>query len=76
MKKIIIILVTVITLTLISCEAEPDCGCGVVENVTQFNYPGGQSFGGYKLRNVCTGEITTYSYTGTPPRNGSTICNE
>lgn len=76
MKKLILIIaVTISTLVVTSCEPQDDCTCGVVENVTQFTLPGGQSFGGYRLRNICTGQISNHTYKGVPPRNGTTLCD-
>lgn len=75
MKKLTLILGTLLLILNTSCEVEPDCGCGTVQNVSQFNLPGGNSFGGYQLRNICTGEVTNYQFTGSAPTNGSIICN-
>lgn len=67
MKKLLLL----VAIVFISCESEPDCDCDRVQpNVTNFNIPG-SSFGSYTTKNDCSGEVKTFSYTGTPPRVGS-----
>jgi hypothetical protein len=70
MKKIFTL--AILSVCLLSCtnDDEPDCNCDRVVEVTQFTIPG-QTFGGYKTVNDCSGETRTYQYTGTPPREGS-----
>lgn len=70
MKKLLLL----IAIIFISCESEtePDCDCDRVQpNVTHFSMPDGSSFGGYTTKNDCSGEVKTFSYTGTPPQVGS-----
>lgn len=74
MKKLTIIIAALLLTIATSCEVEPDCGCGVVQSGNQFNLPG-SSFGTYRIKNNCTGEIISYSYNGTPPSPGTIICN-
>jgi len=72
MKTIkMIVLVAILALT--SCEdIAPDCNCDrVIDPISQFRLPNGYTWGAYKTKNDCTGEITIRQYEGVAPRVGS-----
>lgn len=71
MKSKFITILGVLTLLGCSKDDEKNCNCNrVIEPVSHFNLPNGQSFGGYQTKNDCSGEVKNHQYTGTPPRVG------
>jgi len=72
MKKLIILILLPI---LSACTIEENCDCSRVQNVQYNNYSINYPAGRYELQNVCTGQIIQQYFKGTPPVQGTIICN-
>jgi hypothetical protein len=73
MKKLVILLMLLPILA--ACTIEENCNCSRVQNIYYDYYSIGYPTGRYQLQNICTGQIIQQSFRGTPPTQGTLICN-